>query len=99
MSKTPLVENELSSESNQAMRLATSIGCAGRPRIGVSISAGVTQFTRIPFAASSLPMDFVSPITPALAAEYAAAYGLPSLPAIEEMLTIRPQPALSMYGM
>jgi len=37
-----------------------------------------------------LPSDFVSAITPALEAEYAQALGLPSLPAIEAMLTMRP---------
>ena len=32
-------------------------------------AAGVTQLTRIPVSASSLPSDLVSPMTPALAAE------------------------------
>jgi hypothetical protein len=36
---------------------------------------------------------FVNAITPALAAEYAARFGKPSLPASEPILTIRPRPA------
>ena len=60
------------------------------PTIGVSTGAGATQFTSTPVVARSLPIDFVSPITPALAAEYAAAMGLPSLPATEATLTMRP---------
>jgi hypothetical protein len=37
-----------------------------------------------------LPIAFVIAITAAFDDEYAAAIGLPSLPAIEAMLTIRP---------
>src|SRR2546423_10824817 len=59
-------------------------------KIAVFAAAGVTQFTRTPLRASSLPSDFVSEMTPAFEAEYATAFGLPSLPAIEAMLTIRP---------
>ena len=36
---------------------------------GVFTAAGVTQFTRISVAASSLPSDLVRPMTPALEAE------------------------------
>jgi hypothetical protein len=57
---------------------------------GVLIAAGVTQFTRIPVDAVSLASDLVRPITAALDALYAEALGLPSLPAIDAMLTIRP---------
>src|SRR5207253_850075 len=56
----------------------------------VFTAAGVTQFTRTPVFASSLPSDFVSEITPALEALYAEALGLPSLPAMEAMFTMRP---------
>ena len=45
-----------------------------------------------------MAVDFVRPMTPAFAVEYAAANGLPSLPAIDAMLTMRPQPRSSMYG-
>ena len=47
-------------------------------------------YGRIVNVASSLPSDFVRPITPAFEAEYAEAFGLPSLPATEATLTIRP---------
>src|SRR3989454_11606604 len=59
-------------------------------KIAVFAAAGVTQFTSTPDCASSLPSDLVSEMTPALDAEYATALGLPSLPAIEAMLTMRP---------
>src|SRR5215470_4105040 len=58
---------------------------------GVRTAAGVTQFTRISVSASSLPRDLVSAITAALLALYADAFGLPSLPATEAMLTMRPK--------
>ena len=59
-------------------------------RSGVSITAGAMQFTSTPVPAMSLPIAFVSAITAAFEAEYAAAIGLPSLPAIEATLTILP---------
>src|ERR1700722_12324177 len=49
---------------------------------GVFTAAGVTQFTRIPVSANSLPNDLVRPMTPAFDAEYEDAFGLTSLPAI-----------------
>src|SRR5207249_9888360 len=67
-------------------------------KIAVFAAAGVTQFTRTPDCASSLPSDLVSEMTPALDAEYATALGLPSLPATEAMLTMRPYPASTMCG-
>src|SRR5207244_9323466 len=67
-------------------------------KIAVFAAAGVKQFTSTPDCASSLPSDLVSEMTPALEAEYATALGLPSLPAIEAMLTMRPYPALIMCG-
>ena len=39
------------------------------PSIGVSTGEGVTQLTSTPVVATSLPIDFVMPITAALAAE------------------------------
>ena len=60
--------------------------------IGVAITAGATALTSTPDVARSLPKDFVMPMTAALDAEYAAAIGLPSLPAIEATFTIRPLP-------
>ncbi len=43
--------------------------CVIWSKIAVRTAAGVMQFTRISDFASSLPRDFVSPITPALEAE------------------------------
>src|SRR6266550_1705319 len=54
------------------------------------MTAGAMQFTSTPQPATSLPSDLVIPITAALLAEYAEAFGLPSLPAIEATLTTRP---------
>jgi hypothetical protein len=62
----------------------------------VPITAGATAFTRIPRVATSFARAFVSPITPAFALEYGTSVGFPSLPAIEAMLTIRPDPCRSM---
>jgi len=45
-------------------------------KMAVRTAAGVTQFTRIPVFASSLPSDFVSPITPAFDVLYADALGV-----------------------
>ena len=59
-------------------------------KIRVRAAAGVMQFTAMSRSASSFPSDLVSPITPAFAALYALAFGLPSLPAMDAMLTIRP---------
>src|SRR5207248_3174298 len=67
-------------------------------KIAVFAAAGVTQFTSTPVWASSLPSDLVREMTPAFDAEYATALGLPSLPAIEAMLTMRPYPAFTMCG-
>src|SRR6266568_7860551 len=72
--------------------------CVDCLSISVWMTAGVMAFTQTPAVASSLPSDLVSEMTPALDAEYANALGLPSLPAIEAMLTMRPYPALTMYG-
>src|SRR6185295_20163943 len=57
-------------------------------RIAVCAAAGVTQLTSTPFLASSLPSALVNAIRPPLAAAYAAAFGLPSLPAIDAILTM-----------
>ena len=59
-------------------------------RIRVLAPAGVTAFTAIFLSANSLPKDFVKAITPALAALYGIAFGLPSLPAIDATFTILP---------
>src|SRR6266550_2097186 len=67
------------------------------PRIGVSMTAGAMQLTSTPEPATSLPIDFVIPITAALLAEYAEAFGLPSLPAIEATLTTRPYPRSTIF--
>ena len=50
--------------------------------------AGVMQLTAISWFAVSFPNDLVNPITAALEAEYAGAFGLPSLPAIDAILII-----------
>src|SRR5262249_19164094 len=65
----------------------------------VSTTVGVTQLTKTPPVASSLPSDLVRPITPALAAERAHMFGTPSLPATAATFTIRPLPRASMCGM
>ena len=39
------------------------------PSIGVSITAGVTQFTSTPVSATSFASDLVKPMTPAFDAE------------------------------
>src|SRR5678815_2637717 len=67
-------------------------------KIAVLAAAGVTQFTSTPVCASSLPRLFVSEMTPALEAEYATALGLPSLPAIDAMFTMRPYLPLTISG-
>src|SRR5262249_25237583 len=59
-------------------------------KIAVLAAAGVMAFTAMSLSASSLPSDLVSAISAAFEAEYAGALGLPSLPAIEAMLTMRP---------
>src|SRR5450631_3973487 len=59
-------------------------------KISVLAAAGVMQLHSTPVFASSLPSDLVRPITPALAALYAGALGLPSLPATDATLTMRP---------
>ncbi len=64
--------------------------CVIWSKIAVRTAAGVTQLTRMPVFASSLPSDLVSPITAAFDALYADAFGLPSLPATDAMLTMRP---------
>jgi hypothetical protein len=43
-----------------------------------------------PVRATSLPIAFVRAMTAALDAEYAAAIGFPSLPAMDVTFTIRP---------
>src|SRR5436190_21778561 len=57
-------------------------------RMAVCAAAGATQLTSTPVCASSLPSALVNAISPPLAAAYAAALGLPSLAAIEAMLTM-----------
>ena len=55
------------------------------------MTAGETEFTVMsPCPASSFASDFEKQITAALLAEYGPSVGLPSLPAMEAMLTIRP---------
>src|SRR6187200_478635 len=66
--------------------------------IGVSNTAGATELTMTPVVASSLARALVSAITAAFDAEYALRFGLPSLPAIDARLTIRPQPRSTMPG-
>ena len=54
--------------------------------------------TRTPVVASSFPTDFVRAMTAAFDAEYAARFGLPSLPAMLAKLTIRPHPVCTIPG-
>src|SRR6218665_528061 len=67
-------------------------------KIAVRTAAGVIAFTVMLDCASSLPSDLVKRMTAALEALYAEAFGLPSLPATEATLTMRPQLPDSMYG-
>src|SRR6185437_15320042 len=64
--------------------------CVIWSKIAVFAAAGVMQLTEMSFEASSLPSDLVSAMRPAFDAEYAGAFGLPSLPAMDAMLTMRP---------
>ena len=59
-------------------------------KIRVFAAAGVTQFTAMFRSAVSFASDLVSAMTPALAALYATALGLPSLPAMDATFTMRP---------
>ena len=56
----------------------------------VRAAAGVIVLTAMSCPDSSLPSDFVSAITAALEAEYADAFGFPSLPAMDATVMIRP---------
>src|SRR6516164_1917840 len=67
------------------------VACGMPSRIGVAITAGEMALTVMsPCPASSLASDLVRAISAALLAEYGPSVGLPSLPAIEAMLMIRP---------
>ncbi len=59
--------------------------------MGVSTYPGHTAFTVIPVGASSLPSALVKPTTPCLDAEYGAPSTTPCLPAVDAILTMRPQ--------
>src|SRR5437867_3348646 len=61
-------------------------------------SVGAIALTVTPVVASSLPRLFVNAMTPPLAAEYAAWNGLPSFPAIDDTLMMRPQPRRIIAG-
>ena len=55
-------------------------------------------FTVTPDFAVSSASARVRPITPCLAAQYAAVFGYPRSPAVEAMVTMRPARAASMAG-
>src|SRR5580704_13166774 len=68
-------------------------------RAGVSIGPGEIALTRTPNGETSRANDFVKPITPALAAAYAAAGRMePYSPAVEAKLTIAPERTSSIAG-
>ena len=68
-------------------------------RAGVSIGPGEMALTRTPSGVTSRASDLVKPITPALAAAYAAAGRMePYSPAVEAKLTIEPDRGASMAG-
>ena len=69
-----------------------------RALIGVAMTAGAIELTSTPVVASSLASALVIPITAALLAEYALSPGLPSLPAMLAMFTIRPHPRSTIPG-
>ena len=60
--------------------------------MGVRMTPGVTQLTRMPLGPTSFAVAFVSPITPAFAAEYAASQLAPTSPHMLLTLTIAPCP-------
>ena len=62
------------------------------------MTPGTRQLTSTPVRAVSLAADLVNAITPAFELEYADIDGLPSLPAIEAMLTTLPHPLSSIAG-
>ncbi len=57
---------------------------------GVSTVAGDTTFTVMPWRATSVASDFENPTSAALAPAYTASRGVPTRPASEAMLTMRP---------
>src|SRR6218665_1376677 len=59
-------------------------------KIAVRAAAGVIALPVMLDCPSSFPSDVVKPMTAALEALYAEAFGLPSLPATEATLTMRP---------
>src|SRR5688500_11848632 len=67
-------------------------------KIRVFAAAGVMQLTAMLSVASSLPSDLVRAMTPAFAVLYAEALALPSLPATDEIVTIRPYCCFSITG-
>ena len=60
--------------------------------MGVRMTPGVTQLTRMPLGPTSFAVAFVSPITPAFAAEYAASQLAPTSPHMLLTLTTAPYP-------
>ncbi len=109
MVKTLPVMNEAFSPARNATRWATSSACPGRPsgnRLLTSSSSpilrsssllamkpGQIALTRIPTGPSSSAADFTSPITPCLAAEYAADIRTPVSPAADAVTPTEPPPA------
>ena len=66
--------------------------------IGVSMNPGGMVLTVIPLGPNSSASDLVSPMTAAFDDTYAAMKGWPPWALDDEMLTMRPQPASSMWG-
>ena len=83
------------------MLLRSTIASGARPRsriIGVSVTPGAPQLTRIPSGARSPAADLVSPRSAHLLAAYALPPAKPPRPEIDEMFTIEPPPARSIDG-
>lgn len=59
---------------------------------GVEIRPGWTEFARMPWGASSIATDLVSPVRPHFEATYPCAQGVPRRPSMEEVLMIEPPP-------
>jgi hypothetical protein len=60
---------------------------------GVEIRPGWSEFTRMPWGASSMAADLVRPRRPHFDATYPWAQGVPRSPSIDEVLMIEPPPA------
>ena len=64
----------------------------------VSMGAGLTVLTRIPYGAPSSEAVRINPITACLLVLYADISGVPLMPAAEEVITMLPPPLSRITG-